>query len=187
MILIGISGKKRSGKDTAANIIHNTLRHTYYIQRVGFAKALKEDIARMFNVKLEYIEEHKGAFRLIMQGYGNDYRRALFGDNYWLHRWQESISSLEKWYTGLKPICIVVPDVRYKNEFDLIKELGGTIIRIEAINTEFKEPDIHTSETSLDSCNEFDAIFKNDFKDIRLLHQTLSVWLCHKYKLDTNV
>ncbi len=146
MILIGIAGKKQSGKDCLYMAIHNLLRHTHVIARVAFADALKQEVCRGMLVDRAYLEAHKENFRLILQGWATDFRRKLCGDDYWINRWQEIVKGIE----STPNLVIVVPDVRFLNEASIIKKMGGTLIKIERRCR--REEDKHKSETEMDSC-----------------------------------
>lgn len=65
MYTIGLSGKKKSGKSTVANMIENCYP-VGSVVKLAFADALKQEVARACMVSLEYIETHKDNFRLIL-------------------------------------------------------------------------------------------------------------------------
>ena len=60
--------------------------------------------------------------RLLMQEYGTDVRRADDVD-YWVKKWEESLPEISS--------KIVVDDVRFMNEAEKIRSLGGHLIRLE--------------------------------------------------------
>ncbi len=135
---IGIIGYKGSGKSTAAEIIMEAVKpHTS--SHINFADALKLEIARMYNCTVQYINEHKDNFQLILQGHDTDYRRKLYSDNYWLERYLRKCLEVDSSY-------IVTSDVRIENEASLIKDMGGVLVRINRnLNV-----DSHISETGID-------------------------------------
>ena len=63
---------------------------------------------------------------------------------------------------------LLIPDVRFKNEFEYIRSKGGILLRVERPNVEWNQHGVyeitnnHESETELDDCKEFDHIIKND-------------------------
>jgi hypothetical protein len=136
--LIGICGLKKSGKDTVASILSRALLPQRTV-RIGFADALKEEVARSLGVTPEYINANKDNFRLILQGWGTDFRRKLHGEDYWIQKW---LSKVAKWPDDVDNI--LVPDVRFANEYDVIKELNGTIIYV--IRDDVITGDLHQSE-----------------------------------------
>lgn len=123
MKLLGITGLKQSGKDTVADIIIRKLIPANAI-KLGFADALKDEVAKAFGITREYIENNKSHFRLILQGVGTDYRRQLCGDNYWVNKLGQRILQLRN------VDLLIIPDVRFLNEASFILEAGGKLIRV---------------------------------------------------------
>ena len=158
MQLIGLTGRKRSGKDLACQMLTEIVK-PHVLQRIGFADALKIEISNALGLPVWYMEEHKNNFRLIYQGWGTDWRRELCGADYWIRRWQEV-------YDASKADVIVVPDVRFLNEADYIMKAGGVVWRIKRTVSEI---DLHRSETELDDF-QFPTI-NNDSSPANLMTQ----------------
>lgn len=143
----------RSGKDTAADTLAACAfqdgRPTF--RRASFAGALKDELAQMYGVTREFIDTHKDNFRLILQGHGTEYRRKLFGDDYWINRLEADLVS--------RPagICVIT-DVRFPNEAQFVKDRGGIVVRIQRGET--LQPDTHPSEIALDDWD-FDFVLFN--------------------------
>jgi energy-coupling factor transporter ATP-binding protein EcfA2 len=128
--IIGLSGKKRSGKDTLAGFLAQLMPHTVC---VAFADALKNEVAQATGFTREYMEEHKDNFRLILQGWGTDFRRKLCGEDYWIHRTVEQINWLRR--LPVPPALIIVTDCRFKNEAETVRQLGGLMVRVVKIGS----------------------------------------------------
>jgi hypothetical protein len=142
--IIGIAGKKQSGKDTVCNIL-KTMIGWEKCFRVAFADELKDEIAKAIRMDREYINKHKENFRLILQGWGTDFRRKLCGEDYWIKKWHDKVCYM----LSEMPNCtIITPDVRFQNEADIIHQMGGIVI---GINTDGFPPliDTHDSEQLL--------------------------------------
>ena len=58
-MIIGLNGKKRSGKDTVYGMIESLVGDQFEVQRVGFADALKEAACRLLNIELDTLEKYK--------------------------------------------------------------------------------------------------------------------------------
>ena len=161
MNLIGISGKKLSGKDTVAGMIANYLIPLKTV-RIGFADTLKDELCAMLNITSTYLDEHKDNFRLIMQGYGTDFRRKLTSDDYWILKLEKKITELPS-----NIHTVVIPDVRFLNEAEYIKKLGGKLIRVERGNKDkpwLPIKDSHVSEQELTCFNYYwDAKIVNNY------------------------
>lgn len=157
MILIGISGKKRSGKDALCEALSKQLlKAGEKPYRIAFADALKNEVARAVGKDAKYIDENKDCFRLILQGWGTDYRRKLFGEDYWIKKW---LCACHQVISFDPKATIIVPDVRFENEVETIKLEGGKVINIFRY---FKETDIHKSENELVGYDKFDAQIENE-------------------------
>lgn len=138
LFLIGIHGKARSGKDLAAQHLVN--RHGFV--RNAFADPLKRAAQQMFMLTdeqtwsdelKEVVIPHWGMSpREIFQKLGTEGGRMVFGEDIWLKRWRYH-------YDTFKGVMnYVVPDVRFENEAQYIRDLGGTVIHIVRDGTEDK-------------------------------------------------
>lgn len=154
MHIIGITGLKRSGKDTIADFMLKELAKLNPA-KVGFADALKKEIATAIGKSREYIEENKDNFRLIMQGWGTDFRRKLCGEDYWVRKMIAQISM----HHDIGTKVIIIPDVRFLNEAQLIRMLEGKIVGVVRGITDAK--DSHLSETELKDIK-FDCLIENE-------------------------
>jgi len=169
---IGLIGKKRSGKDTFGAALIDTLGFT----RVAFADpvrqaaldldpyigrpALPGHLAPQKDVRLSEVIETIGwesakdyvpEVRRVLENFGTNSIRKLDPD-FWVRMAVEKIRST--------PGPVVVTDVRFPNEADKIRELGGHVVRIVRPGFE-SAPGSHICETSLDDY-EADVTFYND-------------------------
>lgn len=130
MHLIGIHGKARSGKDTVAKYLVN--EHGYV--KSAFADPVKRAAAAMFGLSEEetFSDELKEVVipywgmspRQMFQKVGTEGGRDVFGDDLWLRRWM-------KFYDEYHDVSsIVVSDLRFDNEADLIRERGGLVLHL---------------------------------------------------------
>ena len=175
-MIIGISGKKQSGKDT----ISDYLIEKYNFIKYGFADPIKE-IARiifgftdeqLFGKDKEKIDSFWGIKpRDFFQKFGTDYGQFVFPEhfpNIFQDKDKRSlwVMIFKKWYLQQieknPSVKIIINDVRFEHEFNCIKELGGYIFRVQRSNYSYK--DIHISENELDMKNkeEFNSIIIND-------------------------
>jgi len=154
MIIIGIAGKKKSGKSLAANYIKAFAPSKVVI--VSYADALKDEVAKACSVNRQYIEDHKDNFRLILQGWGTDYRRKLCGDDYWINKLITRLNEI----SNITPNAIVIiPDVRFRNEARNILMLNGFLINVTRLSN--VDNDTHESENDLQDYP-FDGTIVND-------------------------
>lgn len=144
-MIIGISGKKQVGKDTAARIIQKNFPNTKILH---FADILKDMCIKYFGLKEEdvYTTEGKQRYnsfwgmtnRQILQKIGTDCFRKNFDQNVWVKLME---LKLENQFG-----CVVIPDVRFNNEAQMILQKFGIVINI---TRDSKENDTHVSENGL--------------------------------------
>jgi hypothetical protein len=104
---------------------------------------LKETVIPFFGVTCRHM----------MQTLGTDWGRALIKPTLWIDVAKARISSLMA--AGLS---VVVDDVRFPNEFQAIKDLGGTMCRV--IRPGLQDTTGHASEGALDAYR-FDLVLPN--------------------------
>lgn len=169
-MLIGFSGKAGAGKTTLAEFLIDE----FHFKKLSFAKAVKEHGIKYFGLTEEDIKKKPPVTRQILQGIGN-YIREEFDKDYW-------INSLEPnpVYLLDNGISVVIDDVRFKNEADYIKKMGGIMIRIERPGVKKMN---HPSETELDNYDKFDLVINND-KDLQYLIYNFSDW-CYENLVKT--
>ncbi len=92
--------------------------------------------------------------RRILQWWGTEYRRDQDPD-YWTRAWGRKVEQLD-----LAHLHVLVDDVRFMNELQVIKEHGGLIVKIERPG--FDGANNHASETSLDAYHDWDGILLNN-------------------------
>jgi hypothetical protein len=92
--------------------------------------------------------------RRILQWWGTEYRRAQDPD-YWTKAWGRKVEQFE-----LAHMHVLVDDVRFMNELNVIREHGGLIVKIERPG--FDGANNHASETSLDEYQAWDRVIVND-------------------------
>jgi hypothetical protein len=152
-LLIGIGTKKGSGKDTLAQFMYSAIKEHCVI--IHFADALKQEVAEACQVPIQCIEENKPVFRPILQWWGTEFKRRFFkDDNYWI----EALHRKFLLYR-VKPKIAIIPDVRFPNEFNFVKENNGILIKV---CREQSYKDNHDSETALDNYTGWDHVIDNN-------------------------
>lgn len=164
-VIIGITGKKGSGKDTVAEFINGVCRDQIeQVAFVAFADPVREvcqtalglthnQLTRR-DLKEEKVRGKLYSPREAMQKVGTDMFRATFGEDIWVNIARDTIMS---YYGDYK--YIVVTDVRFDNEAQMVKNLGGEIWHV----CRDKNPliDSHISESGIDA-KYIDQLVTND-------------------------
>lgn len=154
--LIAFTGKAHSGKTTAAQFL---LRAGY--ERVSFADPIKQ----MVRCLTPTTDKHAAppafggkTLRELYQTLGTDWGRNMVDPNIWVSLGRERIQSL------LLDTCeginkgVVIDDLRFDNEAELVRDLGGLVIRVEREGAELMS---HESERGV-SPSLVSAILRND-------------------------
>lgn len=168
MRIIAFTGKKGNGKSTASRKVEDMLMADgQEVVRVNFKDALVStmreklggtlgEMAILLNSNVDRLfDEKPPMMRKLMQNIGTDIYRSIDSD-YWVKQWKQKVESLGD-------VVVIVDDVRFQNEFDAIKSLGGTVTRIVATNKE-NPVDEHPSEKEQDGF-ECDFTFVADSKE----------------------
>ena len=165
MTLIGISGKKKTGKTTIAEYIQSLYPDRVVI--ISFADSLKDEVCEAGGITRKFLEDNKDDFRLILQGWGTDFRRKHHGTDYWIRKY------LSKMLRLTNNAIVISPDMRFVNEAEAVQGINGILWRVQNSVDSF---DTHISETSLDNWKEWDAIIDNN-DSLETLKQTITTLL----------
>ena len=138
--IVSISGLIGSGKDTVSNFL--VTKHGF--KRYSFASPLKDAISSIFGwdrvllegltpesrVWREQVDEWWAAKlnmphltpRWVLQYWGTNLFRDQFHDEIWIHSLERKLMQ--------ESGDVVITDVRFNNELNLIKKLGGITLRV---------------------------------------------------------
>lgn len=169
MVLIGIVGIKRSGKDTMADYIINNTDKQFI--KYSFADPIKELCRMLFGFNQEQlygdqkeeVDENWGVTpRKVFQVIGTDLFRdtlpekckelSYLKNTFW-------IKQFEIWYEKNREKNIIISDIRFQNELDVIKKMGGIIIYVIKKSS---VTDSHISEQMKVNTDDCDIVIGND-------------------------
>ena len=157
MKIIGLAGRKRSGKDTVFDMLSE--RPGCDVRRLAFADVVKQEVAVACGVGLSFIEAHKDTFRPILQWWGTEFKRELVRRDYWLEKVSCKLDELQR-SEGSDNLTVVITDCRFPDEVELVRARKGFMALVKRHADGERNPDGHESETDLDeSC--FDAVIPN--------------------------
>jgi len=185
MALISLSGLIGSGKDTVSDYLVTECGYT----RESFAGPLKDAVSVIFNWDREMLEGKTAEARArrevvdrwwakrldiphltprwVLQHFGTEVCRNNFHDAIW-------IASLENKLHGLEGKDIVVSDVRFINELEMLEKIGAKTVRV------FRGDNPEWWETAL-------AVPKYDEALVKMqtvygsIHQSEWDWAPHKF------
>lgn len=163
-IIIAISGRPRSGKDTICSYIMSRIP----LQRYGPSVAIKRTTAAMFNFPEDYLYDDKMkekvdpfwaplSYRQMAQMVGKECSRDIFGEDFWMRHVDYYIEhDLPEDTKG-----IILADVRYANELAWAKSKGGLAINVTRENRPIAANESHPAEQGLPD-DLFDVLIRND-------------------------
>lgn len=162
-MLIGLAGDKRAGKDTfyeRATLHFPELLPT----RVSFAGKLYASLASLLGVPVEWLYDNKDearfelaivetgphrqwahgaqSIRSALERYGEESHRQVFGADFWLD------ACIPEGFDHAGRL-VFVTDVRYPNEAERIRAVGGHVVRVIDPDAPAPEPGAHTSRQPL--------------------------------------
>lgn len=201
-MILGINGGKGSGKDTVADILikhfgyrkiswadslKSMLSEALNIPLNEFYDRTKDnprpveinaqeaaklidlitesygELENYTNLRLELTNTKYESLRDLMQIFGTDFCRVLIDNEIWIKITKMQIKKGE---------LIIIPDVRFLEEFNFIKEMGGFMMQI---NRDLDNQDNHISESSIIDDSHFDFIVENS-KSISILQDEIILW-----------
>lgn len=129
--LIGIKGLAGHGKDTVANFISDYLSSSI-TQKISFAEPLKEMVSIITGIpvmdidknKATYLPEYNLSVRTMLQKVGTDAMRNQVDSDVWIKIAARRIGHIPKHK------IVVIPDVRFENEMNFIRQNHGIIITV---------------------------------------------------------
>ncbi len=124
--LIGLAGPAMVGKSTVAEI----LRSRFNFEERAYANPLKKALMELTGLGKDYFydQDFKHEFhpligmspRILMQLFGTEFVRDTIRKDFWVERM--------KWDLKRSYGNQVISDVRFNDEANLIRDLGGTVI-----------------------------------------------------------
>lgn len=167
MIILGMSGKARTGKSTLCRELYDAA------ERVGwdvivkpFAGPLKKHVTEVLGFSKE---SHPDEYRSYCQSEGAGKRKE--NPNHWVNLWLEDIKKERKkeLRSSSRPVLYLVDDVRYPNEIEILRSslVNATVIFVKHGSREIEDPNgewrSHESERL---SNENEAKTDEDLKQL---------------------
>ena len=174
-MIIGISGYQGTGKDTAGQVLIDKFGFT----KESFAAPIKDIVSKQFNIDREMLEGLDSFSRKCREdinygAYGFTPRQLLqkvgsfYTDNISKTFWSDIV---EKKYLSTFGMDIVITDVRFPCEIEMIERNGGKVLRITREGFNGSE---HSSERALEGY---------PFNTVQLNHGTIEEFKSNIEKL----
>jgi len=164
-LIIGISGKMGSGKDTIAKEIMKSFPE-YNFRRVSFGYNVKKIVSILTGfdmrtilsrkVKSIFLEDWNMTVGELFQQVGTNALRDVLNEDTWILSLFNNVNNGEN---------IIITDVRFENEANAILNRGGYLIRVNGDPKKLSDNETrnsnHKSETELDNFKKFDIVYEN--------------------------
>lgn len=177
MVILGISGKRESGKTSLANF----LEQDHGFTRVSLANPLKEMCRDLYNLTDEQLygtEKEVPTKYKRTDGSPLTARDILIREGclkrsidplFWCKKLHDQIRFLA---TDKTRSLFVIDDIRFLNEIKYLKGIGTKFVRLERRQSAIGKAALDDlSETELDTYDEWDAVlledFNRDLEDLR--------------------
>lgn len=161
--VILINGLKRSGKDFTASALKEAFETVGKSVRIhSFAAPMKCIISKTFNITLSELDDYKNAnarfklslvdmvdgdhglttdFRTILQRFGTEAMKPIFGDNVWAYLARDIIQEASE-------EVIIFADFRFIDEYNVIKAMDD--VEVTTVYVQGKESE--TTDTHISEC-----------------------------------
>lgn len=134
MRLIGLSGKAGSGKTTVARFLCTA----FDWREVSLADPIRAGLNAMLGIPVDLMfdQQRKNevlpgvqlSARELMQSLGTDWGRSMVDDRVWIRQATASIAAIRRSAPDARGV--VVPDIRFANEAEWIRSMGGQVWHI---------------------------------------------------------
>ncbi len=174
--IVGLSAKKRHGKDSVAMMLNLELTDidddVPQVMIISFANPLKSLAQHVFawNGK-------KDSFgRWLLQHLGTEKAHAEKGDDYWIQQLRSYIAKVLD-SRSYPPKLIVITDVRFPKEVEFVQNWKGggevwRLVRTGYVDDSHDDLNVHTSETALDGFNDWDIVIESK-SGLNYLHEKI--------------
>jgi len=155
--ILGLAGKAGAGKDHTYEHIRDKHLDLDFLDgealvvvKVAYADGVREEIEDTLGADIEALwqKPYPDAIRRLLQWWGTELRRAE-DPNYWV---KKGMAEAKRLASGPNVHLVVITDVRFANEADVIREVGGRVYEVVASDDVRRErlggqlPPAHASE-----------------------------------------
>lgn len=177
VLVVGVSGKIGSGKTCLAEGLQERFKH---VLLRNFADRLKDEVAMHLEIDIALCYTHEGKNTYLpqysmtigefLQQWGTKLRDVH--EQMWVLALQSFVEAQIREKTSSEPLLVVVGDVRFPNELEWVRRIGGLSVRLtgdpQRERAKSKRNMQHPSETALDQHEtegKFDVLVNTEKND----------------------
>lgn len=165
MKILGFGHRAQTGKDTLSGFMATEIRlhnRKVNVQVAGFADELKDACYKWYAwaglKRKEFYETNPGAKNDILVPLGKTVRQLWIEVGNHMRKYDNDV-----WVRALltrpQVDILIVKDMRFPNEFEMVKQLGGSCVKITRDCVPVLDDE---ADTALAGCSEWDLIVDND-------------------------
>ncbi len=167
-VIVGFTGKAYSGKTTAASYLEGK-----GFRRLAIADPLKELAIEYFGLTYEDVYIEKPAHvRTLLQGLGSLIRE-MFNENFFI---EELINRIK--YSD--SVLFVIDDIRLPEEADIIRQMGGIVIRMECPDSPYELTNEQQAHKTEQGVSIVDHVISAPYGDLVYIAQQVEVILSER-------
>lgn len=128
-MIIGFNGNMGVGKSTAIQTL-KVFASPVKVHLVKFAQPLY-DMQEFIYSRISSVHTRPSSFtkdRKLLQWLGTDWGRDTISQDLWVSTWKAAVAEIQAKSPGAIIVC---DDVRFDNEAEVLKSMGGYIVKIE--------------------------------------------------------
>lgn len=132
MLIVGLAGRARSGKNTAGAYLERAFNYRQYAmagplkEMVRIGLGLNPADFETTEQKEAVIEVYGRSYRHITQTIGTEWGRQLIHPDLWLIIARHRFEAMSR--VGTPGVAIT--DIRFENESEMVRDLGGIVVHI---------------------------------------------------------
>lgn len=173
--LIGLySPAPQSGKTSVSRVLEQrgyirvpfaeTLKHMVYTLLIDMGYAPTQATRLLYDSKEEVVRGLGVSTRHLLRTLGTEWGRECVAPDMWLRVWEARMKQFD---------LVVVDDIRFENEAELVRELGGEVWMVQRAGT--VNTSTHASEGGLDAWPHFSQYIANNGTLEQLIHAVTAI------------
>jgi len=144
MKILAFYGQQQVGKSSAAAAVG---RDNHLVVQASFADPIYRAVSAILGFDVREVEKETPILcdkspRQLLQTLGTEWGRGMVGDDIWLKCMEDTLITHQE--AGKR--MVVIDDLRFRNEYEFLRGMGATIVRVDRPGLPVPEGRSHPSE-----------------------------------------